>query len=74
MLKPQPLNRVSKFNINTKVVGIELQLIAFKQATGLIYIKGQSCRLASGGKPPVTITCRIGFKIDNHAAFDNLAQ
>jgi hypothetical protein len=63
MFKPHPLNDIVQLNIHPKIIGIQFQVIAFKQSGGLIYIHNQIGYITMIVDTPMAIFDRIGPKI-----------
>ena len=64
MLEPEPLHGVRQFDIDAKVIGIQLELITFEQAAILVDIHRQRRHLTVDGKLPVPVAGRLGLEID----------
>ena len=64
MLEAQPLHRVRQFDVDAKIVGIQLELIAFEQPAILIDVHDQGGDVAIDLKLPMPVARRIGLKID----------
>ena len=64
VLEPQPLHRVGKLDIDAKVVGIQLELIAFEQPAILVDVHGQGRDVALDRELPVPVARRVGLEID----------
>ncbi len=64
MLETQPLHGVSQFDVDTEVVGIELELVTFEQAAILVDIHGQRRGVALDRELPMPVARRVGLKID----------
>ncbi len=68
MLEAEPLQRVGKLDIDPKIVGIELELIAFEQRRILVDVHQQRRDVAVDRKLPVVIARGIGGEIDSGRA------
>ena len=64
MLEAQPLHRVGEFDVDAKIVGIQLELIALEQPAILVDIHRQRRDIAVDIELPMPIARRIGLKID----------
>jgi hypothetical protein len=64
MLEAQPLHGVSEFDVDAKIVGVQLELIALEQAAILVDVHGERRDIAFDAKLPVPVAPRIGLKID----------
>ncbi len=64
MFEAQPLHGVSEFDIDAEIVGIQLELIAFKQPAILIDVHRQRRDLAVDIKLPMAVARWIGLEID----------
>jgi hypothetical protein len=64
MLEAEPLRRVRQFDIDAKIVGIQLELIALEQPAILVDVHGQRRDLAIDVQLPMPVARRIGLKID----------
>src|SRR5665213_176044 len=63
MLESQPLHRVVQFDIDTEVVGVELELVV-AEAAGRIDVHDQIGDRAVALDAPVTVARRLGLEID----------
>src|SRR5439155_18122089 len=68
MLEAEPLHRVGQFDIDAKIVGIQLELVAFEQPAILIDVHSQRRDLAIDLQLPMPVARRIGLKIDMPSA------
>src|SRR5258706_16169160 len=64
MLEAEPLHRVRQFDIDAKIVGIQLELIALEQPAILVDVHGERRDLAIDVQLPMPVARRIGLKID----------
>ena len=64
MFEAQPLDRVGKLDIDAKIVGIELQLIALEQGALLVDIQEKRGDVAIDLQLPMPVTRRFGLEID----------
>ena len=65
MFEAQALDGVVQFNIDTEIIGIQLQLIARAETACRIDIEQQSGDRAVQCKPPMAVALRCGAKIDH---------
>ena len=63
VFEAQPLHRIVQFDIDTEVVGIELQLVLTKPA-GLIDIHDQVGDITIGLDPPMAIAAGFDLVVD----------
>ena len=66
MFETQALNSVIEFNIDTKIVGIEFELVTVEQTTVFVDIQDQMRNPAVQAKVPVLIPLGLGLEIDLH--------
>ena len=64
VLEAQPLNRIGKFDIDAKIVGVELELVAFEQPALLVDVEQQRGDIAVNVELPVPIPGRLSLEID----------
>jgi hypothetical protein len=64
MLEAQPLHRVGEFDVDTQIIGIELELIAFEQSAILVDVHGQRRDVISNVELPMAVARRVGLEID----------
>jgi len=53
-----------KLDVDAKIVGVELELIALEQAAILVHVHGEGCDIALDGDFPVPVAGRIGPEVD----------
>src|SRR5262249_37083791 len=68
VLEPQPLQGVSKLDIDAEIIGIELELITLEQPGVLVDIESQSSDFAVDGQFPMPVTCRLGLEVNARSA------
>ena len=68
MLEPQPLHRVGKLDVDAEVVGVELELVAGREAAGLVDIELQGGDPVVDAQAPVAVAIRRGAHVDDRAA------
>jgi hypothetical protein len=64
VFEPQPFDGVRQLDVDTKVVRIELELVAFEQRGLLVDIHQQRRDLAVDAELPMAVFRRIGLEID----------
>ena len=66
VFEAKPLQCVIKFDIDTEVIGVELELVTVSLATVLIHIEYKFGNIAFDVECPVPVTRRFGLEIDGH--------
>ena len=69
MLEAQPLDRIIELDIDTQIIGIQLQLIALEQASLFVHIHDQGRNLSIDLEAPMLVAGRVGLKVDPHPVF-----
>src|SRR6266852_346625 len=64
MLEAQPLDSVGQFNVDAKIVGIELELITLEQPAILVDVHGERRDVISDSELPMPVARRVGLEID----------
>ena len=64
MLEAQPLDGVGEFDVDTEVVGIQLELVAFEQGALFVDVEKERRDIAVDLELPVPVAGRIGLEID----------
>ena len=65
MLEAQPLHRIIQLDIDAEVVGVQLQLVAGREAAILVNIHRERRDRPIEAQLPVAIFCGLGAKIDH---------
>ncbi len=73
IFEPQALECIEQFDIDAEIVGIELELVTFKQAAIFIYIHGQAGDIAIDIQLPMAIGFRARLKVNSFCAIGELA-
>jgi hypothetical protein len=64
----QPLDGVRKLDVDTEIVGVELELITFEQRALLVDVQKQGRDIAVDLELPMPIARRLGLEIDPRPA------
>jgi hypothetical protein len=64
MLEAQPLDGVGELDVDTEIVGVKLELIAFEQRALLVDVHGERGDVAVDRELPMAVARRRGLEID----------
>ena len=68
MLEAQPLHRVGQLDIDAEIVGVELELVAGREAARLVDVELQGGDSVLDTQAPVTIAIRRSAHVDRPTA------
>ena len=65
--KPQPLHGVGELDVDTEIVGVELELVPGRKPAGFVDVELQRGDSAFGAQAPVTVAIRRSTHVDRPA-------
>src|SRR6185369_11505619 len=68
MLEAQPLHGVGQFDVDAKVVGIELELVAGAQPAILVDVHREKGDAILEGELPMPVAARLGAEVDGRGS------
>ena len=64
VLEPQPLHRVGQLDVDAEVVGVELELVAGREAARLVDVEREGGDPVVDAQAPVTVAIGCGAHVD----------